>query len=286
MPSKKEQFEIEVSTLETVDYALYDFINDKLNNFSADNSGRKKVPILWVTAERSFLSKDNKDLRDDDGTLKLPLITIERVSVSKQLENKGAYYGNPGTHLDPARGGRITVSRKIVQDKTNNFGVADNIKKFDDTTRTPGQQPYYPSNNKKVVYETISMPIPVYLTMNYSVTVRTEYVQQMNNLTTPFATLGGHVNSFLIRRDGHQYETFLRSDFAYNNNISNMGDGERTYETTFDFEVLGYIIGESPNGDRPKVIKTQNAVEVKIPRERVILGEKPRYGKDKGFYRD
>jgi hypothetical protein len=50
--------------------------------------------------------------------------------------------------------------------------------------------------------------------------------------------------------------------------------------------VLGYIIGNDPNGDRPKVIKTQNAVEVKIPRERVILEEKPRYGKDKGFYRD
>lgn len=286
MPSKKELFEIEPSTLETVDYALYDFLNDKLNNFSDDNTGWKKVPILWVTSERAFLSKNNKDLRDDDGTLKLPLITIERTSVSKELNNKGAYFGNPGTHLDPARGGRITVSRKIVKDKTNNFAVADNIKKFDDVNRNPGRQAYYPSKNEKVVYETISMPIPVYLTMNYNVTVRAEYLQQMNQLTTPFATLGGHINSFLIRRDGHQYETFLRSDFSFNNNVSNMGDSERIYETAFNFEVLGYIIGESPNGDRPKVIKTQNAVEVKIPRERVILQEKPRYGKDKGFYRD
>jgi len=286
MPSKKDQFEIELSTLETVDYALYDFLNDKLNNFSDTNTGRKKVPILWVTAERVFLSKDNKDLRDEDGTLKLPLITMERASVSKDINKKGAYFGNPGTHLDPARGGRITVSRKIVKDKTNNFAVAENIKKFDDVNRNPGRQAYYPSDNKKVIYETISMPIPVYLTMNYNVTVRTEYVQQMNHLTTPFATLGGHLNSFLIRRDGHQYETFLRSDFSYNNNVANMGDGERIYETTFNFEVLGYIIGESPNGDRPKIIKTQNAVEVKIPRERVILGDKPRYGKDKGFYRD
>ena len=45
-------------------------------------------------------------------------------------------------------------------------------------------------------------------------------------------------------------------------------------------------MGESPNGDRPKVIKTENAVEVKIPRERVILGDIPQYGKDKGFYRE
>ena len=286
MPSKKDEFEIEPSTLETVDYALYDFLNDRLNNFSETNEGWKKVPIIWVTSERSFLSKDNKDLRDADGTLRLPLLTIERSSVSKSLDRKGAYFGNPGTHLDPTRGGRITVSRKVVKDKTNNFAVADNRKKFGDVNRTPGRQAYFRQPNKKVIYETISMPIPVYLTMNYNVTVRTAYVQQMNQLTTPFATLGGHVNSFLIRRDGHQYETFLQADFSFNNNVGDMGDAERTYETTFQFEVLGYIIGEDPNGDRPKVIKTQNAVEVKIPRERVILGEKPRYGKDKGFYRD
>lgn len=286
MPSKKDEFEIEPSTLETVDYALYDFLNDRLNNFSETNEGWKKVPIIWVTSERSFLSKNNKDLRDADGTLRLPLLTIERSSVSKSLDKKGAYFGNPGTHLDPIRGGRITVSRKVVKDKTNNFAVADNRKKFGDVNRTPGRQAYFRQPNKKVIYETISIPIPVYLTMNYNVTVRTAYVQQMNQLTTPFATLGGHVNSFLIRRDGHQYETFLQADFSFNNNVGDMGDGERTYETTFQFEVLGYIIGEDPNGDRPKVIKTQNAVEVKIPRERVILGEKPRYGKDKGFYRD
>ena len=111
-------------------------------------------------------------------------------------------------------------------------------------------------------------------------------MQQMNQLTSPFATLGGHINSFLIRRDSHRYETFLQPSFSYNNNISNMGVDERVYETKFTFDVLGYIMGEMPNGDRPKAIKTQNAVSVKIPREHVILGDIPQYGKDKGFYRD
>ena len=65
-----------------------------------------------------------------------------------------------------------------------------------------------------------------------------------------------------------------------------MGTDERTYKTTLSFEVLGYIIGESPNGDRPKVIKKESAVEVKIGRERVIVGAIPEYGKGKNFYRD
>ena len=289
MPSKPNTtvYEIEPSTLETIDFAFYDFINDKMNLFVTRNEGRKKVPILWVSAERSFLAKHNKDLMDNDGALKLPILSIERTAVRKDLNKKGAYWGDPAAHHDPARGGRVLMSRKIVKDKTNNFAIADNIKKFGDVNRTPNRQAYFPiKKNEKVVYETISMPIPVYLSIDYEVTIRSQYIQQMNNLTTPFATLGGHINSFLITRDSHEFETFLQSNFSYNNNVSNMGEDERTYETTFNFEVLGYIIGESPNGDRPKAIKTQNAVEVKIPTEHVILGDIPPYNDGKGFYRE
>ena len=172
-----------------------------MNNSSTTNEGWKKVPVIWVSSERAFLSKNNKDLRDEDGTLKLPLITIERVSVAKDLNFKGAYFGNPVNFTDPTRGGRISISRRIVKDKTNNFAVADNIKNLNGVRRTPNGQAYYPiKDNEKVVYETLNMPMPVYLTINYTITVRSQYIQQMNELTTPFATLGGHINSFLNQK--------------------------------------------------------------------------------------
>jgi len=285
MPS--EVYEIQPSTLETIDFALFDFINDKMNNRSTTNEGWKKVPVIWVSSERSFLSKNNKDLRDDDGTLKLPLITIERTSVVKDLNFKGAYYSNPVNFTDPTRGGRISISKRIVKDKTNNFAVADNIKDLDGVKKITSGQAHFPTKqNKKIVYETLNMPMPVYLTINYTITVRSQYIQQMNQLTTPFATLGGHINSFIIKKDGHRYETFVQSDFALGNNISNLGTDERIYDTKFNFKVLGYIIGEGPNGDRPKIIKRENAVEVKIARERVILAEFPERNDNKGFYKD
>ena len=78
-----EVYEIQPSTLETIDFALFDFINDKMSNRSTKNEGWTKVPVVWVTSERAFLSKNNQDLRDKDGTLRLPLITIERTSVAK-----------------------------------------------------------------------------------------------------------------------------------------------------------------------------------------------------------
>jgi len=278
--------ELQPSSLETIDYAFYDFMNESMNLRAYTNKGWKRVPLIWASSERVYFSKRSKELRDLDGTLILPIISIEKKSVAKSLTRKGAYFGAGANFIDPLHGGRITLARKIVPDKTNNFAVADNIKKFGNVSRTPNSQPYFPRKNKKVVYETLSIPIPVYLSINYTVTIRTEYVQQMNDLVAPFATLGGHINSFHISRDGHRYETFMQSEFALNNNSADLGENERVYETGITFEVLGHIIGDGPNGDRPKIIKRQNAVEVKLPREHVILGDIPDHVDSRGFYRE
>ena len=81
--------EIQPSTLENIDFAFFDFINDKMNSRSTDNEGWQKVPVVWASAERSFLSKNNQDLRDLDGTLNLPIISIERTGMNKSKTRKG-----------------------------------------------------------------------------------------------------------------------------------------------------------------------------------------------------
>tara|TARA_R100000995_G_scaffold65167_1_gene34228 strand:+ start:2890 stop:3792 length:903 start_codon:yes stop_codon:yes gene_type:complete len=278
--------EIEPSTLENIDFAFFDFVNDKMNNKATDNEGSKKVPVVWATAERAFLSKNNQDLRDADGTLNLPIISIERTSMTKSKTRKGKYYGLSGDLLESNRFGRIMLARKIVKDKTNNYTVASNRKRFaGSVNRTPRRQSYYPKEeNKNVVYETLSIPLPVYVTMNYEVTIRTEYVQQMNNLMSPFITLGSSISYFVIEKNGHRYETFLQEGLGLQNNVSNLGVDERTYLSKISFEVLGYIIGEEPNGERKRIIKRESAVKVKIPRERVIFGDIPDYGDGKSKY--
>tara|TARA_R100001440_G_scaffold75556_1_gene103093 strand:- start:621 stop:1523 length:903 start_codon:yes stop_codon:yes gene_type:complete len=278
--------EIQPSTLENIDFAFFDFINDKMNNRSITNEGWKKVPVVWSTAERAFLSKNDQDLRDIDGTLNIPIISIERTGMSKSKTRKGRYYGLSGVLPDPDRFGRITLARKVVKDKTINFSAADNIKKFGgEVNKTPKRQSYYPKkNNDKVVYETLSIPMPVYVSMTYSVTVRSQYIQQMNEILAPFITLGSSISYFVIKKNGHRYETFLQEGLNLQNNISSLGTEERIYSTMVSFEVLGYLIGEAPNGDRPKIIRKQSAVEVKIPRERVIYGDIPEYGDGKSKY--
>ena len=278
--------EIQPSTLENIDFAFFDFINDKMDNRSTTNEGWKKTPVVWASAERSFLSKNDKDLRDDDGTLNLPIISIERTSVNKSLTRKGQYYGLSTDFSEDNRFGRIVLAKKIVRDKTNNFAVADNRKRFGNSVnRVRNRQAYFPKKeNKKVVYETINIPLPNYVSINYTVLLRTEYVQQMNDLMAPFITLGSAINYFVIEKNGHRYETFLQEGLNLSNNVSSLGTDERMYKTEINFEVLGYIIGEGPNGERPKTIRRENAVDVKISRERVIVGDIPEYGDGKSFY--
>jgi len=278
--------EIQPSNLENIDFAFFDFVDLKMNTGATSNDGFKKVPVIWASAERSFLSKNDKDLRDGDGTLNLPLISIERTSVNKSLTRKGQYYGLSTNFSEDNRFGRITLARKVVKDKTNNFSVADNRKRFGNSAnRIRNRQAYFPKKeNDKVVYETLNIPLPNYLSINYTVTLRSEYIQQMNEIVAPFMTLGSSINYFVIEKNGHKYETFLKEDFSQQNNISSLGTDERVYKTEISFEVLGYIIGEGPNGERPKIIKRENAVEVKISRERVITGDIPEYGDGKSFY--
>tara|TARA_R110002074_G_scaffold305198_1_gene476425 strand:- start:104 stop:595 length:492 start_codon:yes stop_codon:yes gene_type:complete len=97
------------STLETIDRAMFGFAEGELDLHVNTNKGWKKVPIIWVSAERSFQIKADKDLRDSTGVLKLPLMTIERTTVEKDPGFKGTFQA----HI-PDSGGvkRITSSRK------------------------------------------------------------------------------------------------------------------------------------------------------------------------------
>jgi len=280
------------STLETVDYAIYNWLNDELDLHTTTQDGFEKVPIIWASAERAFQVKRDNDLRDQDGTLVLPIITIERKGVVKDLTKKGAIFANVPPVKDE-KGGVYTIARTIKQDKTANFTNADSWRKGRNTGTGVNQRTFpkrdafgrkVPSN--KVVYETYTMPIPVYLDIDYSITIRTEYQEQMNDLVTPFMTRTGGVNYFLIKQDGHRYESFIQSDFTQDNNVSSMDTEYRKYETKVDIKTLGYIIGEGKNQEQPKIVVRENAVEVKFPRERVIMGDIPRHIDKRGFYKE
>ena len=117
------------STLEDIDYAMTSYVRKDLEPTTLTNEGRKTVPVLWQSPERAFQIKNEKDLRDDNGTLKLPLISIERTGVTKDPENKGSFRAQIYSNDHNGRTGRMVIARRIVEDKTRNFAAAAAMRK-------------------------------------------------------------------------------------------------------------------------------------------------------------
>ena len=122
-PSIIQEIEMMPSTLETIDFAVYDFLNDRLDLSTTSNDGFKKVPIIWASTERAFQIKANKDLRDRDETLVFPIITLERKGATKDITKRAIPYANipPSKDYPAYRGGTITIARRINQKKTAEF---------------------------------------------------------------------------------------------------------------------------------------------------------------------
>jgi hypothetical protein len=266
MTDKKKENVVtfEPSTIETVDVAMFEWLNENMDLHTLSNRGYKKVPVIWVSAERAYQSKRSKEMRDKEGALILPLISLERSGFEKDPSNKGVAWANVPPNPD-VKGGAFTITRQIKQDKSANFANAGAKKKTG--------QINFPRKNKKIVYETISIPFPVSINANYNIKLRTEYQQQMNDLIQPFMTFTGNNNYFKIKKDGHVYEAFMDGTYTSDSNVEDMGDDERMYEAEINIRVLAYLVGEGSNQDKPSVVRRENAVEIKIPRERTILGE-------------
>lgn len=257
----------EPSTVETIDKSMLNYLQT-LDLFSSTNEGWKKVPVVWGSAERSFQAKNDKSIRDAQGMLKLPIITLRRVSMVKDMQSKGVFQGNIPEEKDE-QGGSIPVSRVIYQEKTSKFASADSLRLH--------KQLNYPRENAKIVYRTISAPMPVNVTVMYEVTIRTEYQQQMNDLMLPFVTNPGTINYIRLFEGEHRFEGFIQGEFSNNDNVSDFSADERKFELKIPIKVIGYLVGQKNNRDKPHYSIRENAVEVKIPRERISLNEVPEH---------
>jgi len=278
LKEKKPILPFKPSSLETIDYAIFEWLKEEMNIFCTTNKGWKKVPVVWVSGERS--GQRVNENRTGSGGLVFPIMTIERTSVTKDLAKKGPFYGN----IMPVRdykGGSITIARMIQKDKTKNFLNADSARRYgpNSEVKPNGGQINFPSkkNNKKIVYQQISIPMPVYLDISYQIRIKTDYQQQMNEIVQPFMAKTYGVNQFFIEKDGHHYECFVQPDFEQNNNTNSMEEDRRVFETVVSINTLGYIVGQGKNDPQPSKVVRENAVEIRIPRERTIFDDKPEY---------
>jgi hypothetical protein len=118
----------------------------------------------------------------------------------------------------------------------------------------------------------------------FEINIRTEYQQQMNELLPLF--MSSTKNYFIVENNGYQYEAFIQDDYGINSNQANLGQDERMFNAKVQIKVLGYINQTNVENNEPLIKREESIVEVKISRERVIVGDEKPWDKNGEKYRD
>lgn len=261
MTEKIKTYKIQNSSLETIDEAVYNWLKDK--NIQVETAqGFVNIPIFWQSAERSYQVKSADGLRDENGAIILPIIYINNVSHKKNAQLRTAYYANLYPQNDE-KGGTVTYTRVIQQDKTSNFKQADVHRLGPNFVRR---------KNKKTVYQVISAPMPISLETMYKISIKTDKYQHINTIKSAIIKDGYNNEVFIIKSNNdNRYEAWL-SD--YPTKIDDFFDEkERIFEINLDLKVLGYIYTAEKNEEQQEVTVRENVVDIKIPRERSSLSE-------------
>lgn len=258
------------SDLEDVDTAIYEYIQEEFNlHYKEDGISMKKVPVIYLTNERSYQMKNDVSIRDADEKLILPLISIDRTAVVKDPNRKGGYQAHLYDQDQDGSIGRRVVYRRIKHLKTSDIANSLSQNRVSTSGKT-GSDPFNKRATQEIIYETFTAPIPVYVNIDYKITIMTEYIQEMNSLVQPFMARTGQINSFVIRRNGHIYEAFIDQNFAQSNNVANLAEEERRFKTEVSIKVIAPLVGEGLNDKENLIQKTENLARYYFPSESTI----------------
>jgi hypothetical protein len=233
-------------TIEDVDYALFSLFDKELNLSVKDSTTgkHKKPPIVFSSGERWALIKNNKLLRDRSGAIILPIITVQRSSISQRNEDIVGRGINQNS-------GQLVIYKKLASEDIEYQNLLNNQKIPNQgsaqTERNDGKSYNNLINNDKQnnVFEVITIPSPQFYTIKYTVTIWTQYLQQLNNIIEQMmaAYLPVGSRSFkIVTKKGYWFIAKVEEDFKDETNFTDMSDNERIIKSSFEITVPAYFI--------------------------------------------
>jgi len=268
-----------VSTFETIDMALYTWLNETLDVHATTNEGIKKVPVVWFSRERAYQIKEEKDNRDNNGFLDFPQIQLQRMSVALAEVAKRPL---PGIFTSPQdyKGGQLGIWQKVQQDKTKNFANARAQRLYGDRN--------FKSTNPEIVNQYVFVPYPSYYEIKYDISLKALYMQQLNEMMAPVQRFNKVNNSNVqtIKYGGFKYELFTPTDTAFSSNSPDIGELEKIYESKFSVTVLGFTNTSDSNQKTPNIVFREGPAKIRFQRERVIVGDINTLGDEDTPYRE
>lgn len=262
--------------LEDVDGAVFEAF-DKGLGFQVAREGEdlQRPPVVFASGERWALIKRKRGVRDANGSLILPLITVVRTGLAQ-----GAAEDVAGRGINQQTG-ELVVSRRLDRSDRGRQAVLNPLGLMNQqnaavthgraapgqlTSRGPTGEAAYDcdvvrgawlaSDRRRATFETITIPSPQFFTATYEVTMWAQYVVHINQmwerLVDSFLPQG---NAIRLNVDGKGYWFIATVDgntYTPDNNFDDMSDAERVVKHKFTLKVPAYrLAGSAPGAPVP-----------------------------------
>jgi len=264
-----EEFNIPSSTIEDVDRALLKLFNDQLNLQVDLNGEQRKIPVIFASGEKWAIAKTKGKLRDQNGSVILPLIAIGRTEVVQDLQILSSmginqqvgeiYVKRRLSKTD--RNYQNLINRLMLRNQSNLAVSTDAAQDFQvGTSRSIGDLSNDPtvidgglfvgdkSNN---IYEIIVVPTPQFVLLKYEVMFWTQYTLHMNTIVqqviSSYLPQGGTCWRVETEK-GYWYVAKVVSGFSSENNFDDMSTKERIIKSNISIEIPAYLFVSSEPG--------------------------------------
>lgn len=286
-------YHLPVCGIEQIDTSLFDLFDKDLSMqiMINDNDGnlnyKHKVPVVFSAGEIFATYKKDQPIRDRQGMLILPIISIKRTSIN---QSKNGLYG----YGLAQNTGNFTIRKKlskkdrVYQNLVNPYGFQnqDNVSSISHfLNNNPRQGAVAGTTTKRRIkfagtniednlldqeldgnhiFETLSIPFPKFVTVNYEITIWTSYAQHMNQILEKIMTnYDGQGNNYVLRsREGYWFASYFEDNIDYDDHSDENGDNPRHQKSKFNVSVQGYMIGNRNDGDEYPVRRTLSSPKI------------------------
>lgn len=266
------EFTIPPVGLEDVDVGIFKLFDKEicLSVGGTDGSDLQKVPVVFAGGEKWALLKRNRPMRDKNGTLILPLLTIGRsgfsqdphedivgrginqmvgeIAIRRRLDKSDRGYQNLINRYFLKHQGALAVPSESADS-----GQLSTMRAVGDLAESGAglDGAIMTSNRTNNVYETIVVPTPQFVTLRYDVEIWTQFTHHMNQIMEEL------LSSFLPQTQGWRIDTpkgywFVGTldgtTFEPETNFDDMSQTERVIKYKFTIKVPAYVYASSAPG--------------------------------------
>ena len=217
--------------IQDIDEAILYYFVEVIQPFVIQNGQRLSVPVLYASPEKWKSVQKDGYYRDAKGAPMYPLIIFKRDTLTRDRTIANKLDANDPNLF------QVFTKKYSTKDAYSNFNVLNN--------RTP-QKTYY------------AAIMPDYVTIEYSCTIFTYYIEQLNKIVEAI-----NYASDAYWGDPQRFKFQARIDSF--NTISELADNaERAVKSTFTIKLHGYLV--------PNVLqKDMNAIKKFTDKTKVIF---------------